>query len=105
MAAPPDAIVVGSGPNGLSAAIALARAGRTVTVYEGLDRIGGGASSAELTRPGFTHDLCSAVHPVAVASPFWRTLPLDRFGLKWIESGAELAHPFDHAPAALAWRS
>src|SRR5262245_15235744 len=83
--APPDAIVVGAGPNGLSAAVALAQAGRRVTVYEALDRAGGGASSGELTLPGFTHDLCSAVHPTAVASPFWRTLPLGDHGLTWIE--------------------
>ena len=105
MAATPDAVVIGAGPNGLSAAIALARAGRTVTVYEALDTIGGGASSAALTLPGFVHDVCSAVHPVAVASPFWRTLPLADHGLRWIEPAAELAHPMDGGPAAMAWRS
>jgi phytoene dehydrogenase-like protein len=105
MAGSPDAIVVGSGPNGLSAAVALAQAGRRVTVYEALDRIGGGASSAESTLPGFTHDLCSAVHPTGIASPFWRTLPLAAHGLKWIEPKAELAHPMDDGPAAIAWRS
>ena len=105
MAATPDAIVVGAGPNGLSAAIALARAGRSVTVYEALERIGGGASSAELTLPGFTHDVCSAVHPVAVASPFWRTLPLAAHGLTWVYPRAELAHPIDGQPAAIVWRS
>src|SRR5690348_10620592 len=72
MGASPDAIVIGAGPNGLSAAVALAQAGRSVTVYEALDTIGGGASSAPLTLPGFLHDVCSAVHPVAVASPYWR---------------------------------
>jgi phytoene dehydrogenase-like protein len=105
MATAPDAIVIGAGPNGLSAAVALAQAGRRVTVYEALDRIGGGASSAELTLPGFTHDLCSAVHPTGVASPFWRTLPLAAHGLKWIEPKAEVAHPVDDGPAAIAWRS
>jgi phytoene dehydrogenase-like protein len=105
MAAAPDAIVVGSGPNGLSAAVALARAGRSVTVYEALDRIGGGVSSAALTLPGFTHDVCSAVHPTAVASPFWRTLPLGEHGLRWVEPKAEVAHPLDDGPAAIAWRS
>lgn len=105
MAAAPDALVIGAGPNGLSAAIALARAGRTVTVYEALDSVGGGASSAALTLPGFVHDVCSAVHPVAVASPFWRTLPLAEHGLRWIEPQAELAHPVDDGPAAIAWRS
>src|SRR5262245_51575971 len=105
MAGVPDAIVVGSGPNGLSAAVALAQAGRRVTVYEALDRIGGGASSAELTLPGFTHDICSAVHPAAVASPFLRTLPLREHGLTWVEPNAEVAHPLDQGPAAIAWRS
>jgi len=104
MAAVPDAIVVGAGPNGLSAAVALARAGKSVTVYEALDRVGGGAASAELTLPGFTHDVCSAVHPFAVASPFWRTLPLVDHGLRWIEPPAALAHPLDQG-AAIAWRS
>jgi phytoene dehydrogenase-like protein len=105
MAAAPDAIVIGAGPNGLSAAIALARAGRTVTVYEALDVVGGGATSAELTRPGFVHDRCSAVHPTGVASPFWQTLPLAEHGLTWIAPRAELAHPLDEGPAAIAWRS
>src|SRR4051812_20723327 len=105
MAGSPDAIVVGAGPNGLSAAVALAQAGRRVVVYEAQDRIGGGASSGELTLPGFIHDLCSAVHPTAVASPFWRTLPLGEHGLKWIEPRAQVAHPLDEEPAAIAWRS
>jgi phytoene dehydrogenase-like protein len=105
MAAAPDAIVIGAGPNGLSAAVALAQAGRSVTVYEALETIGGGASTAALTLPGFAHDVCSAVHPVGVASPFWRTLPLERHGLTWIEPRAELAHPLDEGPAAIAWRS
>src|SRR5262245_60216435 len=105
MAGSPDAIVVGAGPNGLSAAVALAQAGRSVTVYEALDRVGGGAASAELTLPGFLHDRCSAVHPTAVASPFWRTLPLEEHGLTWIWPEAEVAHPLDDGPAAIAWRS
>ena len=105
MAAAPDAIVIGAGPNGLSAAVTLARAGRSVTVYEALDTIGGGASSAALTLPGFTHDICSAVHPFGVASPFWRTLPLADHGLRWLEPDAEVAHPMDGGPAAIAWRS
>jgi phytoene dehydrogenase-like protein len=104
MAAAPDAIVVGAGPNGLSAAIALARAGRSVAVYEARDRVGGGAASAELTRPGFIHDVCSAVHPFGVASPFWRSLPLGEHGLRWVEPPAEVAHPLE-ADAAIAWRS
>jgi phytoene dehydrogenase-like protein len=105
MAAASDAIVIGAGPNGLSAAIALARAGRRVTVYEALDRPGGGVSSAELTLPGFTHDVCSAVHPMAVASPFWRMLPLGEHGLTWVYPRAEVAHPLDAGPAAVAWAS
>ena len=105
MAATPDAIVIGAGPNGLSAAVALAQAGRSVTVYEALDTIGGGASTAALTLPGFAHDVCSAVHPVAVASPFWRTLPLEQHGLTWVEPRAELAHPLDAVPAAVVRRS
>jgi phytoene dehydrogenase-like protein len=105
MAASPDAIVVGAGPNGLSAAIALARAGRTVIVYEARDAVGGGASSAELTLPGFVHDVSSAVHPFGIASPFWRTLPLEQFGLHWVHPVAPLAHPLDGAPAAMAWPS
>src|SRR5437868_8632304 len=71
-----DAVVVGSGPNGLAAAIEMAREGRTVCVIEARDTIGGGARSAELTLPGFVHDVCSAIHPLAIASPFFRKLPL-----------------------------
>jgi len=104
MAGSPDAIVVGAGPNGLSAAITLAREGRRVVVYEALDQPGGGVSSAGLTLPAFTHDVCSAVHPAAVASPFFRTLPLREHGLKWIEPRAEVAHPLDDGPAAIARR-
>lgn len=90
-----DVIVIGSGPNGLAAAIEVARAGHSVIVLEGQETIGGGARTAELTLPGFHHDVCSAVHPFAVASPFFRKLPLSNFGLKWIEPPAALAHPFD----------
>jgi len=105
MAASPDAIVVGAGPNGLSAAIALAQAGRSVVVFEALGRIGGGSASDELTLPGFVHDICSAVHPFAVSSPFWRTLPLGEFGLEWVTPAAQVAHPLDDGPAPIAWRS
>jgi phytoene dehydrogenase-like protein len=105
MAASPDAIVIGAGPNGLSAAIVLARAGRRVTVFEAMDGIGGGASSAPLTLPGFVHDVYSAVHPFGVASPLWRTLPLEKFGLEWVQPDAALAHPLDGGRAAVAWRS
>jgi phytoene dehydrogenase-like protein len=95
-----DAIVVGSGPNGLAAAITLSRAGCSVLVYEANATIGGGARSAELTVPGFLHDVCSAVHPLAAGSPFFKTLPLERFGLEWIQPEIPLAHPFDNGSAA-----
>jgi phytoene dehydrogenase-like protein len=100
-----DAIVVGSGPNGLAAAITLARAGRSVCVYEARDTVGGGARSAELTLPGFVHDICSAIHPLGMASPFFRTLPLAEHGLEWIQPPAALAHPFDDGTAVLLERS
>ena len=101
----PDAIVIGSGPNGLAAAITLAQAGWKVTVFEAERTIGGGARSAELTLPGFQHDICSAVHAMAVASPFLRTLPLQKYGLEFIEPEAQLAHPFDDGTAAVVERS
>jgi phytoene dehydrogenase-like protein len=101
----PDAIVVGAGPNGLAAAIVLAQAGLAVRVLEAADTVGGGARSAELTLPGFVHDVCSAIHPLGVASPFLRTLPLAEPGLEWIEPPAALAHPFDDGNAALLERS
>ena len=100
-----DAIIVGSGPNGLAAAIVLARAGRSVLVLEAKDTIGGGARTAELTLPGFRHDVCSAVHPLGLASPFMRTLPLAEHGLKWIYPPAALAHPFDDGAPAIVENS
>ena len=100
-----DAIVIGSGPNGLAAAIVLARTGRKVLVFEAQPTIGGGARSGSITLPGFTHDLCSAVHPLAVASPVFRSLPLSRFGLDWIEPPSMLAHPFDDGTSAVVERS
>jgi phytoene dehydrogenase-like protein len=100
-----DAVVVGSGPNGLAAAITLARAGRSVLVVEGQDEPGGGARSANLTLPGFTHDLFSAVHPLAQESVFFQSLPLEEYGLEWIHSPAVLAHPLDHGGAAILRRS
>ncbi len=87
-----DAIVVGAGPNGLAAAIELARAGRQVRIYEAADEVGGGSRSAELTLPGFIHDVCSAVHPLGVASTFFGTLDLARHGLEWVQPQAPLAH-------------
>jgi phytoene dehydrogenase-like protein len=96
-----DAVVVGAGPNGLAAAVVLAQAGRSVLVVEGSDRIGGGSRTAELTLPGYRHDVCSAIHPMGAASPFFRTLPLSQFGLAWIDPPAALAHPLDDGTAAM----
>src|SRR2546425_7358115 len=87
----PDAVVVGAGPNGLAAAITIARSGRSVTVYEANDEIGGGTRTAALTLPGFVHDVCSAFHPMAAASPFFNQLRLSQFGLRWIHPDAPLA--------------
>jgi phytoene dehydrogenase-like protein len=101
----PDAVVVGSGPNGLAAAISLARAGHAVTVYEANHEIGGGVRSAELTLPGFIHDVCSAFHPLGLASPFFRALGLEQHGLEWIQPAAPLAHPLDDGTAILLERS
>jgi phytoene dehydrogenase-like protein len=100
-----DAVVVGSGPNGLSAAVALARAGRAVLVLEAADHPGGGARSEPLTLPGFIHDVCSAVHPLGLASPFLRSLPLEAHGLEWVQPPAAMAHPFDDGTAAVLERS
>ena len=101
----PDAVVVGSGPNGLAAAIVIAETGRKVIVFEAEPAIGGGVRSEELTLPGFVHDTCSAIHPFAAASPFFRTLPLASHGLEWIEPAAMLAHPFDDGTCTLVHRS
>jgi phytoene dehydrogenase-like protein len=101
----PDAIVVGAGPNGLAAAIELARSGLSVRLIEAADTVGGGARSAELTLPGFLHDVCSAIHPLGVASPFFRALPLAEHGLEWIEPPAALAHPFDDGTAVVLERA
>ncbi|HWW75362.1 MAG TPA: NAD(P)/FAD-dependent oxidoreductase, partial [Pyrinomonadaceae bacterium] len=100
-----DAVVVGSGPNGLSAGIELARRGLSVCVLEAKETVGGGARTRELTEPGFLHDVCSAIHPVGVVSPFFRTLPLERWGVEWVYPEAALAHPFDDGDAALLLKS
>jgi phytoene dehydrogenase-like protein len=96
-----DAIVVGSGPNGLAAAIALARAKKSVLVIEAAETVGGGTRSKELTLPGFVHDVCSAIHPMALASPFMKTIPLREHGLEWIQPAYPLAHPLDDGTAAV----
>jgi phytoene dehydrogenase-like protein len=99
-----DAVVVGAGPNGLAAAIVLARAGWSVEVFEAGGTVGGGARSAELTLPGFVHDVCSAIHPLAVGGPFIPSLSLERYGLRWIHPSFPLAHPFDDGTAAVLAR-
>src|ERR1700722_12008708 len=96
-----DAVVVGSGPNGLAAAIVLQQKGLSVLVLEAKSSIGGGLRSAELTLPGYIHDICSAVHPLAVGSPFFQTLPLEEHGLEFIYPPAAAAHPLDGGIAAL----
>lgn len=98
---PVDAVVVGSGPNGMAAAISLAGAGRSVTVLEGASTAGGGTRSAELTLPGFRHDVCSTVHPFGRISPFFAGLDLERHGLRWIAPPAAIAHPLDDGSAVL----
>jgi phytoene dehydrogenase-like protein len=100
-----DAIVIGAGPNGLSAAIQLARHGLSVCIFESNQQIGGGARSEQLTLPNFIHDVCSAVHPMGIISPFFKTLPLRDYGLEWIESPLALAHPFENEPAAFLSKS
>lgn len=99
-----DAVIVGSGPNGLTAACVLARAGLRVHVLEAKPTIGGGARTEELTLPGFRHDICSAIHPMGVVSPAFRELELERHGLEWIFSPHELAHPFDDGSVAILSR-
>ncbi len=100
-----DAIVIGAGPNGLSAAVELARNDLNVLVIEGQNTIGGGTRTAELTLPGFKHDICSAIHPMAPCSPFFSSLPLEEYGLEWITPPCAVAHPFDEGSAALMFQS
>jgi phytoene dehydrogenase-like protein len=100
-----EAIVVGSGPNGLAAAITLAGTGIPVTVYERNNSIGGACRSAKLIQPGYLHEVGSTIHPLAVVSPFSRKLPLQDHGLKWITPPTAVAHPFDDGGAVLVTRS
>lgn len=100
-----DAVVVGSGPNGLAAAIRLAQAELSVLVVEANDTVGGGTRSAELTLPGYVHDVCSAVYPLGVGSPFFRQLPLQKYGLSWVQPDLPLAHPLENGQAAVLHRS
>ena len=101
MTAPLDAVVIGSGPNGLAAAVELARNGASVLVLEAAETIGGGTRTAELTLPGFHHDVCSAAHPLGILSPFFSSLPLAEHGLTWIQPPASVAHPLDGEPAVM----
>ena len=100
-----DAVVVGSGPNGLAAAITLARQKLSVLLIEAYKTVGGGTRTQELTLPGFRHDVCSAIHPLALASPFFRSLDLSDHGIEWIKSPIPLAHPLDDESAILLERS
>ncbi|WP_009479828.1 NAD(P)/FAD-dependent oxidoreductase [Rhodococcus sp. JVH1] len=99
------AVVVGSGPNGLAAAVALARRGVQVTVFEAADEIGGGTRSSEALVPGLLHDHCSAAHPMAAGSPFLQTLDLERYGLRWLQPGIDCVHPLDDGSAGVLHRS
>ena len=99
-----DAVVVGAGPNGLTAAVTLARAGRSVLCVEAAPQLGGAASTAELTLPGFLHDVFSAVHPAGIASPVFADLPLERHGLRWVQPGVAMAHPLPGGRAAILSR-
>lgn len=100
-----DAVVVGSGPNGLAAAITLQQSGLSVLLLEAKNTVGGGLRSAEITLPGFTHDICSAIHPLAAESPFFKTLPLQDYGLAYIYPPLAAAHPFDDGAAAILGKS
>ncbi|MFH9859504.1 phytoene desaturase family protein [Streptomyces sp. NPDC017202] len=100
-----DVVVVGAGPNGLTAAAELARRGFSVALFEAKDTVGGGARTEELTLPGFRHDPCSAAHPLGVNSPAFRALPLERYGLEWLHSELAMAHPFPDGSAAVLSRS
>jgi phytoene dehydrogenase-like protein len=100
-----DAVVIGSGPNGISAAIVLAQKSMSVLLVEGQRDLGGGCRSGQLTLPGFTHDICSSIYPLGMGSPFFRTLPLEEHGLSWINPEGTYAHPFDGGRAVVVERS
>ncbi len=100
-----DATIIGSGPNGLAAGIRLAQEGLSVKIFDKEDTIGGGTRTLELTRPGFHHDICSAIHPLAKASPFLKSLPLEEYGLEWIQPEVPVAHPLDDQPAGALFLS
>lgn len=98
-----DAVVIGSGPNGLAAGIRLALEGYAVKIFEASDTVGGGMRTKELIRPGYFHDVCSAIHPMAASAPFLKQLPLDDYGLKWIHPKVPAAHPLNNEPAAVLY--
>lgn len=100
-----DAVIIGSGPNGLSAGIALAQAGLSVLMLEAADTVGGGMRTAGLTLDGFQHDICSAVHPMGYLSPYFKQLELEKYGLEWVFPEVSVAHPLDDAPAVLLEKS
>jgi phytoene dehydrogenase-like protein len=100
-----EVVIIGAGPNGLAAAIELARAGKSVSIYEAKETIGGGTRTQELTLPGFYHDVCSAIHPLGLGSPFFKSIPLEAFGVSWIHPEISLAHPFDDGSAAIIQQS
>ena len=99
-----DAVIIGAGPNGLAAGITLAQAGCKVLILEAKETIGGGSRTAELTLPGFRHDTCSAIHPLGLASPFFRSLPMESLGVEWVYPPAALAHPQDDGRAVVLYR-
>ena len=100
-----DAVVVGAGPNGLAAAITMRDAGYSVLVLEAKDTVGGGMRTSELTLPGYLHDVCSAIHPLGIGSPFFRSLPLNEYGLEWIQPPIPFVHPLDGGSAVSLQRS
>ncbi|MFT7588735.1 MAG: phytoene dehydrogenase-like protein [Limisphaerales bacterium] len=105
MASQFDAVIIGSGPNGLSAGIYLADKGLKVCILEGHHKVGGGMRTEELTLPGYHHDVCSAVHPMAYLSPYFKDLKLEQYGLEWIFPEVSVAHPLDNEPAVLLAKS